>query len=48
MQGVANNFETDLIFPLIKETARIAGVSYGDDPKSDVALKVIADHSRAL
>lgn len=48
MQGVPNNFETDLIFPLIEETARIAGVSYGDDPKNDVALKVIADHARAL
>jgi alanyl-tRNA synthetase len=48
MQGVSNNFETDLIFPLIEEISRIAGVSFGDDPKSDVALKVIADHSRGL
>ncbi len=48
MQNVPNNFETDLIYPLVEEAARISGVSYGADPKSDVALKVIADHARAV
>lgn len=48
MQGVPNNFETDLIFPLIEEVVRASGISYGADPKSDVALKVIADHARAV
>ena len=48
IQGVPNNFETDLIFPLITEAARIAGIEYGAAPRDDVALKVIADHARAV
>jgi alanyl-tRNA synthetase len=48
VQGVPNNFETDLLFPLLKEVSAIAGISYRADPKSDVALKVIADHARAV
>jgi alanyl-tRNA synthetase len=48
VQGVPNNFETDLIFPLIEEAVKASGVGYGLDPKSDVALKVIADHARAM
>lgn len=48
VQGVPNNFETDLIFPLIEEAVRASGISYGADPNSDVALKVIADHARAV
>jgi alanyl-tRNA synthetase len=48
LQGVPNNFETDLIFPLIEEAAIASGISYGADDKSDVALKVIADHARAV
>ncbi|HAA89328.1 MAG: Alanine--tRNA ligase [Thermoanaerobacterales bacterium 50_218] len=48
VQGVESNFETDLLFPLIKEVSSFAGVGYGDDQDSDVALKVIADHSRAV
>ncbi|MDH7578028.1 MAG: alanine--tRNA ligase [Bacillota bacterium] len=48
MQGVPSNFETDLLFPLIKEAMAITGLSYGEDQKVDVSLKVIADHSRAV
>ena len=48
VQGKANNFETDLIFPIIEEMGRISGVKYGEDPKKDFSLKVIADHSRAV
>ncbi len=48
MQGVPSNFETDLLFPLIREAAAITGFPYGEHPKTDVALKVIADHSRAV
>lgn len=48
VQGVPNNFETDLIFPLIEEAVKASGISYGADPKSDTALKVIADHARAV
>ena len=48
VQGKANNFETDLLFPIIEEMGRISGVKYGEDPKKDFSLKVIADHSRAV
>ncbi len=48
LQGVPNNFETDLLFPLIQETSLISDVGYKTDRKSDVALKVIADHARAV
>jgi len=48
MQGVESNFDTDLFRPIIDKVADIAGVQYKQDPETDVALKVIADHSRAV
>lgn len=48
MQGVESNFDTDLFRPIIDKVAEIAGIRYKDNPKSDVALKVIADHVRAV
>ncbi|MBN6186452.1 alanine--tRNA ligase [Aneurinibacillus sp. BA2021] len=48
IQDVDNNFETDLLFPIIEATCNIAGVKYGESKEKDVALKVIADHSRTV
>lgn len=49
LQGVANNYETDLIFPIIKTAAEIAGIDYAkSDEKTKVSLKVIGDHVRAV
>ena len=49
LQGVASNYETDLIFPLIETAADLAGVRYeACDPKRQTSLKVIGDHSRAV
>ena len=48
LQGCKTNFETDLIFPIIEATAKRAGVKYNEDPNTDVSLKVIADHARAV
>lgn len=48
VQGKRSNFETDLLFPYISYTAKLANVKYGDDPKKDVHLRVIADHIRAI
>ncbi|TKI56374.1 alanine--tRNA ligase [Brevibacillus antibioticus] len=48
IQGVDNNFETDLLFPLIEKTTEISGVKYQTSPEMDVALKVIADHARTV
>ncbi len=50
MQGKASNYETDLFWPIIERVAHKAGVDYGAngwDDERDVALRVIADHSRA-
>ncbi|HWJ03083.1 MAG TPA: alanine--tRNA ligase, partial [Verrucomicrobiae bacterium] len=48
MQGVESNFDTDLLMPIMTRTAEIAGVKYRENPKTDVSLKVIADHLRAV
>ncbi|WP_306303981.1 alanine--tRNA ligase [Desulfosarcina cetonica] len=47
IQQVNNNFETDLIFPIIQRAEQLAERAYGENPSHDVAMKVIADHSRA-
>ena len=49
LQKVPNNYETDLIFPLIQAAADLAGVDYHQlDDKGKTSLKVIGDHSRAV
>ena len=49
LQKVPNNYETDLIFPLIKAAADLAGIDYHQlDDKGKTSLKVIGDHSRAV
>jgi len=49
LQKVPNNYETDLIFPIIKTAAEIAGIDYSQsDEKTKVSLKVIGDHIRAV
>ena len=47
MQGVDSMFEVDTIRNIISAVSGIAGVNYHDDPKSDVSLRIIADHMRA-
>ncbi|MEB3332128.1 MAG: alanine--tRNA ligase, partial [Synechococcaceae cyanobacterium] len=49
LQGVPNNYETDLIYPLIETAAGLAGVDYRVlDQKGKTSLKVIGDHARAI
>lgn len=48
LQKAETDFETDLFLPIIKFVAQNAGIKYKDDKKKDLALKVIADHIRAL
>ncbi|MDJ1177887.1 alanine--tRNA ligase [Roseofilum sp. BLCC_M91] len=49
LQGVPNNYETDLIFPIIEAAANCAGIEYHQsDEKTKVSLKVIGDHVRAV
>jgi len=48
LQGVKSNYETDLFKPLFKEIEMISHISYGQDPRTDTSIRVIADHSRAV
>lgn len=49
LQKVPNNYETDLILPIITATGEIAGIDYKKaDEKTKVSLKVIGDHVRAV
>jgi alanyl-tRNA synthetase len=46
---VSNNYETDLIYPLIEQAAQLAGVDYQSlNAAGRTSLKVIGDHSRAI
>ncbi|MBQ3425923.1 MAG: alanine--tRNA ligase [Clostridia bacterium] len=47
MQGVDNLFEVDTVQDVIKHISSIAGVSYKEDMKKDISLRVIADHIRS-
>ena len=48
LQGVQSNYDTDIFIPIIREIETIADKTYGDDEKVDVAIRVIADHLRAV
>ncbi len=48
MQGVQSNYETDVLRSLIAVGERLAGVTYGEDGQTDLALRIMADHSRAV
>ena len=47
VQAADTNFDTDLLRPIIAKTEEMTRVPFGRDSASDVAMKVIADHSRA-
>ena len=47
LQGVDNVFETDLLRPLLEVAESLSGNRHGEDPRTDVSLKVIAEHGRA-
>jgi alanyl-tRNA synthetase len=48
LQGKTSNYDTDIFQPLIGEISRISGIGYGADNKADTAMRVIADHLRAV
>ncbi len=47
LQGVASLFDTDELRRLVEVAERTTGRTYGEDPKADVALRVLADHARS-
>ena len=48
LQGKKSNYDTDVFQPTIKRLADMCGKQYGVDQKCDVAMRVIADHLRAI
>ena len=48
LQGKKSNYDTDVFQPIIKAIGDLAGVTYGKDPKVDVAMRVVADHIRTI
>lgn len=48
MQGVTSNFDTDVLHGLIEIGERLSGHTYGENELDDMALRVMADHSRAV
>ena len=47
MQGKHNNFDSDLFSGIITKIESLSGKKYGEDESFDIAMRVIADHSRA-
>ena len=48
LQDTKSNYDTDVFTPLIGEIEKITGVEYGKSEESDIAMRVIADHVRAV
>lgn len=48
MQGKLSNYDTDVFTPLIRRIESISRLTYGNDEKTDIAMRVIADHIRAV
>ena len=48
LQGKHSNYDTDIFQPIIHEIERLSGLHYGDTEDTDVAMRVIADHLRAV
>jgi alanyl-tRNA synthetase len=48
LQGKKSNYDTDVFQPIIQKIAGLSGIPYGKSEKTDIALRVIADHVRAV
>ncbi len=48
VQGKTSNYDTDIFQPVIKTISELTGVAYGENEKTDVAMRVVADHLRAV
>ena len=48
LQSKHSNYDTDIFQPVIKEISRLSGKQYGQDEPTDVAMRVVADHLRAV
>ncbi len=48
IQGKTSNYDTDIFQPVIQKIAQITGISFGKSDKTDIAMRVVADHLRAV
>ena len=48
LQGKQSNYDTDIFMPLINKVAQISGIVYGNNEKTDIAMRVMVDHIRAI
>ncbi|HXK99861.1 MAG TPA: alanine--tRNA ligase [Dysgonamonadaceae bacterium] len=48
VQGKTSNYDTDIFQPLIQKIGELSGTRYGEDAQKDVAMRVVADHVRAI
>ena len=48
MQNKTSNYDTDIFQPIIQVIGSLSGKSYGQDEKTDIAMRVIADHIRTI
>lgn len=48
IQEKDNTFETDLLYPIVDEVAKLSGIPYKKSKETDVALKILADHMRCV
>lgn len=48
IQGKMSNYDTDVFTPIIGEVSKMAGIPYGTQDSSDIAMRVISDHIRAV
>lgn len=48
LQGKKSNYDTDIFQPIIQHLSQMSNIAYGGDEKCDIAMRVIADHLRAI
>ena len=48
MQGKVSNYDTDVFTPTINFIEKASGIAYGKNEKTDIAMRVISDHIRAI
>jgi len=48
LQGKPSNYDTDLFMPLLTRVGELTGKTYGEHEQSDISMRVVADHARAM
>ncbi len=47
-QGKQSNYDTDIFLPIISKIAKLSSIAYGENEDTDIAMRVVADHLRAI